>query len=60
MGSCKINKTITMSIAAGPDINVKAKTTKDIYKSFTIDAVPAIFAGKFSAIPVNEAGLLRK
>jgi hypothetical protein len=49
-----------MSIAAGPDINVKAKTTKDIYKSFTIDAVPAIFAGKFSAIPVNEAGLLIK
>jgi hypothetical protein len=53
----RVNKTTSVSIGIGPDINVKAKRLKDMFESFTLDVVPAVFSGRFSAVLVNEVGI---
>jgi hypothetical protein len=53
----QINKTTSVSVAVGPDLNGKAKELKGIFESFALDVVPVVFSGKFSAVLVNEVGI---
>ena len=53
----QLGKSAGISIGVGPDLFLKAKTAKELFKSFTLDVVPSMFFGKFSAVLVNEVGV---
>jgi len=50
----KLGEGVFLTLAAGPDLNVKGK---DLFQSFTIDAVPVVSKGSFLFVGVTEAGI---
>ncbi|MBD3282060.1 MAG: hypothetical protein GF387_00385 [Candidatus Portnoybacteria bacterium] len=53
----KITKGLSIQVAAGPDLIVKAEKFEGLFNSFTIDIVPTISNGHWFAFLVNEVGI---
>jgi hypothetical protein len=51
-----LSKDIALVVAAGPDFLAEGKS---LFQSFTLDVVPVIGGGVFSAVFINEAGINR-
>lgn len=51
-----LNDNISLTVAAGPDFSV---TGKEIFQSFTVDAVPVVYKGGFLGVFVNESGITK-
>lgn len=53
----KLGKAGTIQVAVGPDLDLAAKSTKDLISSWTMDVTPVLSAYGFLAVFVNEAGI---
>jgi len=51
-----LSDNISLTVAAGPDFSVEGK---DVFQSFTVDAVPVISNDSFLAVLINEAGITK-